>query len=63
MLRAVVDSLATGYSKLANILFANQLQKGFDKDNVPITAVSLHPGRILTGTSHSYFMIDSDRYV
>ena len=44
-----VSNPITAYTKLANILFAKQLQKTFDQDGVPSVAMSLHPGRIVTG--------------
>jgi len=37
-----------GYSKLANILFAKQLQKKFDAEGVQAISVSLHPGGVKT---------------
>ncbi|KAH9852467.1 NAD-P-binding protein [Lenzites betulinus] len=36
------------YSKLANVLFAKQLQKRFDFEGIPVTAMSLHPGGVYT---------------
>ena len=35
-------------SKLANILYAKQLQKKFDTDNVPVTVIAAHPGYVDT---------------
>lgn len=47
----VIDSpLLKGLSKLANILFARQLQKNFDKANIDAISMALHPGLINTGT-------------
>jgi len=37
-----------GRSKLANILFAKELQRHFDEQKVPILSLSLHPGNINT---------------
>ena len=37
-----------GHTKLANILFTNELQRRFDEDDIPILAISLHPGVVLT---------------
>ncbi|TFK72482.1 NAD-binding protein [Pluteus cervinus] len=37
-----------GHTKLANILFANELQRRFDEDNIPILVMSLHPGLVFT---------------
>lgn len=41
--------LLPGLSKLANVLFAKELQKRFDAEKIPAIAVSLHPGVIGTG--------------
>ncbi|KZT50309.1 hypothetical protein CALCODRAFT_444805, partial [Calocera cornea HHB12733] len=38
-------------AKLANILFAKELQKRLDAAGVPILSISLHPGNIATGGS------------
>ncbi|KAI0336796.1 NAD-P-binding protein [Cubamyces sp. BRFM 1775] len=35
-------------SKLANVLYAKQLQKKFDFEGIPITVMSLHPGSVNT---------------
>ena len=37
-----------GYSKLANILYSSVLQRRFDRDGVPITCISVHPGTVKT---------------
>ncbi|TCD65449.1 hypothetical protein EIP91_002662 [Steccherinum ochraceum] len=37
-----------GRSKLANILFTKELQRQLDAENVPIIAISLHPGAVNT---------------
>ena len=40
-----------GLSKLATVLWTKKLQKQFDDEGVPITAISLHPGEVYTGKS------------
>lgn len=42
-----------GLSKLANILFAKQLQNIFDLEGTQAITLSLHPGGIKTGMSES----------
>jgi len=42
------DIKAYGTSKLANILFAKELQRRFDNDGVNAMSISLHPGVIAT---------------
>lgn len=37
-----------GYSKLANILFAKQLQKKMDADGINGVSIVLHPGGVKT---------------
>lgn len=37
-------------SKLANLLFARQLQKKFDAEGINALAISIHPGEVKTGT-------------
>jgi hypothetical protein len=37
-----------GLSKLANILFAKQLQKIFDVEGIQGISISLHPGGVKT---------------
>ncbi|KZS87492.1 NAD(P)-binding protein [Sistotremastrum niveocremeum HHB9708] len=44
-----------GYSKLANILHINELQRRLDEENVPITCISLHPGTIATPGVQKWF--------
>jgi len=39
---------AYGNSKLANVMFASYLNKLLQKDNIPILAMSVHPGGIMT---------------
>lgn len=36
------------YTKLANVLWTNQLQKRFDSDGIPIVAMSVHPGSVMS---------------
>ncbi|KAI0360523.1 NAD-P-binding protein [Trametes cingulata] len=40
------------YSKLANVLYAKQLQKKLDFEGIPITVMSLHPGAVYTEGFH-----------
>jgi retinol dehydrogenase-12 len=42
------SNAAYGRSKLANILFTRQLAKQFEKENLKIKAVALHPGVVIT---------------
>jgi hypothetical protein len=41
--------LCKGLSKLANILFARQLQRTFDAEGIDAISMALHPGLIKTG--------------
>ena len=38
-----------GYTKLANILWTTELQRRFDAENIRITAMSVHPGNVMSG--------------
>jgi len=38
-----------GLSKLAIVLWTKKLQRQFDAEGVPITAISIHPGEVCTG--------------
>ena len=38
-----------GLSKLATVLWTKKLQRQFDAEGVPITAISMHPGEVYTG--------------
>lgn len=40
-----------GFSKLAIVLWTKKLQREFDAEGVPITAISIHPGEVYTGKS------------
>jgi NAD(P)-dependent dehydrogenase (short-subunit alcohol dehydrogenase family) len=40
-----------GLSKLAVVLWTKKLQRQFDAEGVPITAISVHPGEVYTGES------------
>lgn len=37
-----------GLSKLANVLFANELQRRFDAEDLSALALSVHPGTVST---------------
>ncbi|KAF8500193.1 NAD-P-binding protein [Russula emetica] len=37
-----------GYTKLANVLWTTELQRRFDAENIPITAMSIHPGNVMS---------------
>lgn len=37
------------YTKLANVLWTNELQRRFDAQEIPITAMSVHPGNVMSG--------------
>jgi hypothetical protein len=43
-----------GLSKLANILFAKELQRRLDMEAIPAVSISLHPANSRTG-KHIYF--------
>ncbi|KAG9037158.1 hypothetical protein FRB95_006712 [Tulasnella sp. JGI-2019a] len=45
----VSDLQSYGTTKLANILFAKELQRVLDRDGVDATSISLHPGGVNTG--------------
>ncbi|KAI9508241.1 NAD-P-binding protein [Russula earlei] len=36
------------YTKLANVLWTNELQRRFDAERIPITAMSVHPGNVMS---------------
>ena len=38
----------SGRSKLANVLFTKKLQQRLNSDNIPITALAVHPGWVFT---------------
>ncbi|CAL1696221.1 unnamed protein product [Somion occarium] len=38
-------------SKLANILWTNELQRRYDEKGVPITCITIHPGGVLTDSA------------
>jgi len=37
------------YTKLANVLWTKELQRRFDAGKIPITAVAIHPGNVMSG--------------
>jgi hypothetical protein len=39
----------TAYTKLANVLWTKELQRQFDAKKIPITAMSVHPGNVMSG--------------
>ena len=41
-------------SKLANILFTNELQRRYDEKKIPVTCITIHPGGVLTGKYISF---------
>jgi len=43
-----------GRTKLANMLFAKELQRRLDADNIPIISLSLHPGGVATEGSADF---------
>lgn len=40
-----------GLSKLAVVLWTKKLQRQFDAERVPVTALAIHPGEVYTGGS------------
>ena len=46
-------------SKLANILFTNELQRRYDEKKIPVTCITIHPGGVLTGTYISFLIPNS----
>jgi len=43
------------FTKLLNILFASELQRRVDKENVPLISIALHPGVVATGGGLNLF--------
>ena len=41
--------IRAAYTKLANVLWTNELQRRFDAGKIPITAMSVHPGNVMSG--------------
>lgn len=39
----------SGLSKLAGVLHSQEMQRRYNAENIPITCISLHPGRVRTG--------------
>ncbi|SJL06999.1 related to light induced alcohol dehydrogenase Bli-4 [Armillaria ostoyae] len=37
-----------GYTKLANVLWTKELQRSFDRANIPILAMTVHPGNVMS---------------
>ena len=44
----MASHLVSGRSKLANVLFIKKLQQRLNSDNIPITALAVHPGWVFT---------------
>ncbi|PVH93963.1 short-chain dehydrogenase [Periconia macrospinosa] len=51
-----------GFSKTANILFTQELQRRLDADNVPIIVTAPHPGEVQTTGAAKVVGKDSDGY-
>ncbi|KXN81562.1 hypothetical protein AN958_04445, partial [Leucoagaricus sp. SymC.cos] len=47
----MADMKRYAQSKLANILWSNELQRRYDTQNVPITCITIHPGGVHTETA------------
>jgi NAD(P)-dependent dehydrogenase (short-subunit alcohol dehydrogenase family) len=45
---------AYGQSKLANLLFAKQLQRNIERDNLEMLSVAIHPGLVATNMVNRY---------
>lgn len=43
------------FTKLLNVLFALELQRRLDKENIPIISISIHPGIVATETGLNLF--------
>jgi hypothetical protein len=44
-----MEWIPAAYTKLANVLWTAELQRRFDAENIPITAMSVHPGNVMSG--------------
>lgn len=51
------DSPSTGMTKVANILFAKELQVKFDEQNIAATSITLHPGSVPTSEEASHLWL------
>ncbi|KAF2002878.1 NAD(P)-binding protein [Amniculicola lignicola CBS 123094] len=51
---AVANYTRYAYAKLANVIFTQELQRRFDAKDVPILALSVHPGGVGTNGSAAY---------
>jgi hypothetical protein len=50
----------TAYTKLANVLWTNELQRKFDARKIPITAMSVHPGNVMSGRFFFFLFVSDD---
>ena len=48
-LTGLLGIIRAAYTKLANLLWTNELQRRFDAGKIPITAMAVHPGNVMSG--------------
>ncbi|PBK66299.1 hypothetical protein ARMSODRAFT_358303 [Armillaria solidipes] len=44
-----------GYTKLVNVLWTKELQRSFDRANIPILAMMVHPGNVMSEGNDKLF--------